>query len=78
MSLPSTDDLKAKIPQKTQDQEERLQNLRSSLKLAYSLVAKANRKSHQKNKQYYYRKAKSRRFSVNDLDICTTLPINRA
>jgi hypothetical protein len=41
--------------------------LSSNLKLAYSLVPKANRKSHQINKRYYDRKAQPRRFEVDDL-----------
>jgi hypothetical protein len=41
--------------------------LRSNLKLAYSVVAKASRRSHQNNKRYYDLKAKPRRFEVGDL-----------
>ena len=67
MSLHGNDTLKAKLPQKNQEHEQRLQTLKSSLKLAYNLVAKANRKSHQKNKRYYDRKAKPILFNVDNL-----------
>jgi Uri superfamily endonuclease len=60
MNLPTSDDLKAKLPQKNQNQEQSLKTLRSNLKLAYSLVAKANTSSHQNNKRYYDRKTKPR------------------
>ena len=56
MSLPGNDNLKAKLPQKNQEHE-RLETLKSSLKLAYRLVAKANHKSHP-NKRYCDGKAK--------------------
>jgi len=59
--------LKAKFPQDNPSHEQRLENLKSNLKLAYKLVAKANRKSHQRNKQYYDLKAKPRKFTVNEL-----------
>jgi len=41
--------------------------MKASLKLAYKLVAKANRKSHQNNKRLYDRRAKVRNFKENDL-----------
>lgn len=59
--------MKAKLPQKNLDHEQLLENLKSSLKLAYSLVAKVNRKSHKNNKRYYDRKAKPRQFAIDDL-----------
>jgi hypothetical protein len=58
MTLPNSDSLKAQFPQDNPSHEQRLENLKSNLRLAYRLVAKANRKSHQRNKRYYDRKAK--------------------
>ena len=60
MVLPSTENLKAR-------EDQRLENLKSSLRLAYRLAAKANRKSHMNNKRLYDRKAKPREFAVQDL-----------
>jgi len=67
MTLPNSDSLKEKFPQDNPSHEERLENLKSYLKLACKSVAKANRKSHQRNKRYYDRKAKPRQFTVNEL-----------
>ena len=67
MVLPSSDNLKAKISQENPDHKRRLESLKSSLKLAYQAVAKANRTSHLNNKRLYDRKAKSRYFQVGDL-----------
>ena len=44
-----------------------MKNLKSSLKLAYNLVDKANKKSHLHNKRYCDRRTKQRKFSINDL-----------
>jgi hypothetical protein len=44
----------------------RLENLKSSLRLAYKSVEKANKQSHVKNKQYYDKKAKQRRFQLGN------------
>jgi len=66
MTLPNSDSLKAQFPQDNPSHE-RLENLKSNLKLAYKLVAKANRKSHQSKKRYYDRKTKPRKFKVNEL-----------
>jgi hypothetical protein len=38
-----------------------------NLRTAYKLVAKANKPSHQRNKELHDRKAKARSFEVNDL-----------
>jgi len=64
MTLPNSDNLKAKLPKEKAnfDQDRRLENLKSSLQLAYKAVKKANRQSHLKNKRLYYRKAKLRSF----------------
>jgi hypothetical protein len=67
MVLPSTDNLKARLPKDDTDEDRRLENLKSNLKLAYKLAAKANIKSHLNNKRLYDRKAKPREFEVQDL-----------
>jgi len=67
MVLPSTDNLKAHLPKDNRDHDQRLQNLKSNLRLAYKLAAKANRKSHLNNKRLYDCKAKPREFEVQDL-----------
>jgi hypothetical protein len=43
-----------------------LENLKSNLRKAYKEVRVNNRKTHQKNKVYYDKKAKERKFEVND------------
>jgi len=65
--LPSTENLKARLPKDNADEDQRLENLKSNLRLAYKLAAKANRKSHLNNKRLYDRKAKPREFEVQDL-----------
>ena len=69
MTLPSSDDLKAKLSKEvgSPDHTHRLENLKSSLKFAYESVKKANRKSHLNNKRLYDRKAKLRSFEIGDL-----------
>jgi hypothetical protein len=68
MILPNVEDIKAKISHEVQDvdQVQRLKNLKSSVLQAYREVKLNNRKSHQKNKVYYDKKAKKREFEVND------------
>ena len=68
MVLPNEGDLKAKISHDIQDvdQVKRLENLKSSLKKAYKEVRVNNQKAHQKNNAYYDKKAKERKFEVND------------
>jgi hypothetical protein len=44
----------------------RLENLKSSLKKAYREVRLNNQKAHQKYKTYYDKKAKERKFEVDD------------
>ena len=60
MALPNGDNLEAKLSNEKEnfDQDRRLENLKSSLQLAYKAVKKANRQSHLNNKRLYYRKAK--------------------
>jgi hypothetical protein len=67
MVLPGSDDLKAKISKLPLDQDQRLQNLKSSLKLAYKAVGQSNRRSHLKNKRLYDQMAKIRSFETGDL-----------
>jgi hypothetical protein len=66
MTLPNSDNLKAKISSENSDQHRRLKNLQSRLKLAYQHVGRANRKSYLNNKFWYDRKTKQRKFEVND------------
>ena len=67
MLLRSSDNLKFKISQENPDHKRRMESFKSSLKLAYQAVAKANRTSHRNEKILYDRKAKSRYFQVGDL-----------
>jgi hypothetical protein len=67
MTLPGSENLKAQLPKGNFNPDRRLENLKSSLKMAYKLAAKANEKSHQRNKRLYDRKAKLRKFQVKDL-----------
>jgi len=67
MLLPNSSDLRPKVTRLPLDQDQRLQNLKASLSLAYKTVKQANRKSHQNNKRLYDRKAKLRSFRPGDL-----------
>jgi len=72
MALPNSDNLKAKLPKEKEnfDQDRRLENLKSSLQLAYKAVKKANRQSDLNNKRLYDRKAKLRSFqSAHSLSV---------
>jgi hypothetical protein len=61
MQLPNNDNLKAHCASSNNSgHDSRLENLKASLRTAYELVAKANRKSQQTNKQYYDRRSKTR------------------
>jgi len=68
MVLENEGDLKAKISPDIQDIDhvQRSENLKSSLKKAYKEVRFNNRIAHQKNKACYNKKAKERKFEVND------------
>jgi len=68
MVLPNEGDLMANISSHIQDvdQVQRLENLKSSLLKAYKEVRLNDRKAHQKNKDYYDKKAKERKFEVHD------------
>jgi len=67
MEIPNNDNLKAQVTSEKPSQNRSLENLNAGLKLAYTLVAKANKKSHQNNKRLYDRRAKFRNFKENDL-----------
>jgi len=67
MSLPGNENLKAKVSTNPRDIDQRVENLKASLRSAFRSVKWANRKSHQKNKKYHDRRAKHREFEVGDL-----------
>ena len=69
MTLPSSDDLKAKLSKdvNNSDHTRLLDNLKSSLKLVYHSVKKANRKSHLNNNILCDRKAKLRSSEIGEL-----------
>jgi len=67
MALPNSNDLKAKVPKENSDHDSRLENLKTSLRLACKSVKKANKKSHLKNKRLYDKKAKVRSFQRGDI-----------
>jgi hypothetical protein len=69
MNLPAEEDLKAQTPEQEQNFEhaQRLENLKFSLREAYKAVGINSRRSHDKNKEIYDRKAKERKFEVNDI-----------
>jgi len=67
MVLLSTDNLKARLPKDNTYEDQRLENLKSNLRLAYKVATKARLKSHLNNKRLYDRKAKPREFEVQDL-----------
>jgi hypothetical protein len=66
MTLPSNEELKARVTKADPSIEQQLNNLKASLKQAYRAVNKANRKSRQINKKYYDRHAKLRSFRIGD------------
>jgi hypothetical protein len=67
MLVYSSTDLKAKVTRLPPDQNQRQQNLKASLSLAYKTMKQANSKSHLNNKMLYDRKAKLRSFRTGDL-----------
>jgi transposase InsO family protein len=67
MPLPTIENFKAKSSKENPSHNQRLENLKDSLRSAYKLARGANNRSHQNNKKYYDRKAKFRKFEVNDL-----------
>ena len=66
MSLPSNEELNAKVESTDQNIKQRIDNLRTSLKQAYKAVNEASRKSQKRNKKHYDRRAKSRSFAYGD------------
>ena len=68
MVLPNEGDLKAKISPDIQDvdQVQIFENLKSSLLKSYKIVRLNNRKTRQKNKASYDKKAKEKKFEVNN------------
>jgi len=68
MVLPNEGDIKVKLSPEVQDVDrvQGLENLKSCLLKAYKEVRLRNRKSRQKNKAYYDKKAKERKFEVHD------------
>ena len=67
MPLLTNENLKTKISKENPSHSQLLENFKVSLRSAYKLVRGANSRSHQNNKEYYDRKAKFRKFEVNDL-----------
>jgi transposase InsO family protein len=67
MLLPNNDNLKAQISRQPPDHNQRLRNLKASLRLAYESIRRANRKSHKNNERLYNRSAKQRSFEPGDL-----------
>ena len=67
MTLPSHDNLKARVTGENLDHKCRLENLKTGLQTAYKMVVKTNRNSHWNNKKLYDRKAKPRNFEVGEL-----------
>jgi hypothetical protein len=78
MTLPSTDDMKAKLSKEVNNSDHirRLDNLKSSLKLVYQSVKKENRKSHPNNKMLCDRKAKLRTSEIGEL-VCLYNPAKK-
>ena len=78
MTLPSTDDMKAKLSKevKNSDHIHRLDNLKSSLKMVYQSVKKENRKSHPHNKMLCDRKVKMRTSEIGEL-LCLYNPAKK-
>ena len=60
MEIPNNDNLKARIETGNPEVDSHIRKLKASLKKTYELVAKSNRKSHQRNKNLYDCRAKGR------------------
>jgi hypothetical protein len=71
MNLPAEEDLKAQTPEQGQifEQAQRLENLKLRLREANKAVRISNRKSHDKNKELYDRKAKERKFEMTSYSV---------
>ena len=59
--------MKSRVTGENLYHKRRPENLKTSLKTAYNIVAKANRRLHQNNIKLYDRKTKTRNFEVEDL-----------
>ena len=66
MTLPSNENLKAKLSKADAKLCERMDKLKPSLKQAYKSAKIASKASHQNNKKYYDQRAKPRSFEVAD------------
>jgi hypothetical protein len=64
MTLPSNENLTAKLDKADPSLRQRMANLQASLKAAYKAAGLANEKAHRENKSYYDRRAKHREFRV--------------
>ena len=64
MTLPSNEDLKAKIPITDRNLKQQMEKLKASLRQAYKEVTVANHQAHQTIKRYYDRRAKRRGFKT--------------
>jgi hypothetical protein len=64
MVTPANENLRPKIPKPTQNPEELIESLKTSLRQTHRAVAKTNRRSHVTNKKLYDKRAKHRSFEV--------------
>jgi hypothetical protein len=67
MSLPGSENLKAKVPTNPREIDQRVENLKASLRSAFRSVKWANKRSYLRNKRYHDRYAKHREFGVGEL-----------
>jgi len=66
MTLPSNENLKAKIPITDRNLKQQMERLKASLRQAYKEVSVAKRQAHQTNKSYYERRAKRRDYKTGE------------
>jgi hypothetical protein len=66
MTLPSNEDLKAKVDKANTSLKQCMAKLQASLKAAYKATGRANNVAHRKNKFYYDCCAKQQEFKVYD------------
>ena len=66
MTLPSNEELNAKVGSTDLNIKQRIDNLRTSLKQAYKAMNEASTKSRNRNKRHYDRRAKPRSFAKGD------------
>jgi transposase InsO family protein len=69
MCLPTSDTIRARLAPEVEntDQAARLENLKTTLQLAYQAAGVNIRKSHTVNQKYYNRKSKQRDFAIGDI-----------